>query len=109
MRLKTLGVFLMTAMAFFTALYWLTDVSRRDAVYAAQQRELLEFGQQIFGPDTVVVEVNMTSGAMDPAEVEIPVNGTVRFNNKSDAEQTVSTAGAAAFTLTIKAAANATH
>ena len=38
MRLKTLGVFLMTAMAFFTALYWLTDASRRDTVYAAQQR-----------------------------------------------------------------------
>lgn len=109
MRLKTLGVFLMTAMAFFTALYWLTDASRRDAVYAEQQRDLLAFGQQIFGPDTVVIEVNMTAGTMDPAEVEIPVNGTVRFNNKSDADQTVSAAGAAAFTLPIKAGANATH
>ncbi len=109
MRLKTLGVFLLTAMAFFTALYWLTDASRRDAVYAAQQEELLDFGLQIFGPDTVVVEVTMQSGAMDPAEVEIPVNGTLRFINKTDAEQTVSATGTAAFTLTIKAGANATH
>jgi cytochrome c553 len=109
MRLKTLGVFLATAMAFFTALYWLTDASRRDAVYAEQQEELLAFGQQVFGPDTVVVEVTMTSGGMDPAEVEIPVNGTIRFLNKTDAEQTVSSEGAAAFTLTIKPAADSTH
>jgi mono/diheme cytochrome c family protein len=110
MRLKTLGVFLLTAMAFFTALYWLTDVSRRDAVYAQQQRELLEFGQEIFGPDTVVVEVTMTSGAVEPAEVEIPVNGTIRFINETGQDQTVSSSGGAgAFEIEVKADANSTR
>ena len=33
MRLKTLGVLLVTAMAVFTALYWLTDEGRRNAVF----------------------------------------------------------------------------
>jgi mono/diheme cytochrome c family protein len=110
MRLKTLGVFLITAMAFFTALYWLTDASRRDAVYAQQQRELLEFGEQIFGPDTIVVEVTMTSGAVEPAEVEIPVNGTIRFINETGQDQVVSSSGGAgAFSLEVKADANSTR
>jgi cytochrome c553 len=109
MRLKTLGVFLLTAMAFFTALYWLTDVSRRDAVYAQQQRELLEFGEQIFGPDTVVVEVHITGGTIDPAEAEIPVNGTIRFFNDTAEDVVVSGTGRETFQVTIKAAANSTH
>ena len=110
MRLKTLGVFLVTAMAFFTALYWLTDTSRRDAVYAHQQEELLAFGEQIFGPDTVVVEVTMTPGAIEPAEVEIPVNGTIRFINQTGQDVIVSSSvGASAFELQVKADANSTR
>ena len=109
MRLKTLGVFLLTAMAFFTALYWLTDASRRDAAYATQQEELLDFGQQIFGPDTVVVDVHITAGTMDPAEAAIPVNGTIRFYNDTTEDQVVSGTGREAFELPIKAAANSTH
>jgi mono/diheme cytochrome c family protein len=109
MRLKTLGVFLLTAMAFFTALYWLTDASRRDAAYAEQQEELLAFGQQVFGPDTVTVEVHMTGGAVDPAEAKIPVNGTIRFFNDTGQDQVVSGSGREAFVLPIKAKANATH
>jgi mono/diheme cytochrome c family protein len=109
MRLKTLGVFLLTAMAFFTALYWLTDLSRRDAAYARQQEQLLEFGQQIFGPDTVTVEIHMTAGAMQPAEAKIPVNGTIRFFNDTGQDQVVSGAGKESFQLPIKAKANATH
>ena len=109
MRLKTLGVFLLTAMAFFTALYWLTDTPRRDAAYAEQQEELLAFGQQIFGPDTVTVEVHMTGGTIEPAEVKIPVNGTVRFFNDTGADQVVSGSGRESFQLPIKAGANATH
>ena len=106
MRLKTLGVFLVVAMAFFTALYWLTDASRRDATYAAQQEELLAFGEQIFGPDTTVVETHFTAGAFEPTEAEIPVNGTIRFFNDTDQDIVVSTGGSAAFSLTIKAGAN---
>ena len=109
MRLKTLGVFLIIAMAFFTGLYWLTDASRRDAAFAAQQEELLSFGEQIFGPDTVVVEVHMTAGAIDPAEAEIPVNGTVRFFNDTGGDVVVSGTGRETFELPIKAAANSTH
>jgi mono/diheme cytochrome c family protein len=106
MRLKTLGVFLLAAMAFFTALYWLTDASRRDATYAAQQEELLAFGEQVFGPDTIVVEVHITAGAFDPTETEIPVNGTIRFFNDTGQDLVVSTGGSAAFELTITAGAN---
>ncbi|HYM52724.1 MAG TPA: c-type cytochrome [Candidatus Dormibacteraeota bacterium] len=109
MRLKTLGVFLVTAMAFFTALYWLTDTSRRDAVFATQEEELLAFGEQIFGPDTLFVEVTMTAGAIEPAEVEIPVNGTVRFVNETGQEVEVTGGGAGAFELPVNADADATH
>jgi cytochrome c553 len=109
MRLKTLGVFLITAMAFFTGLYWLTDASRRDAAFAAQQEELLAFGEQIFAPDTIVVEVHLTAGTMDPAEAEIPVNGTIRFFNDTGEDQVVSGTGRETFELPIKAAANSTH
>jgi mono/diheme cytochrome c family protein len=48
MRLKTLGVVLITALAAFTMLYWVTDNSRRESVGLAQEDELLEFGKVIF-------------------------------------------------------------
>lgn len=48
MRLKTLGVVLITALAAFTMLYWVTDDSRRESVAVAQEDELLEFGKVIF-------------------------------------------------------------
>lgn len=48
MRLKTLGVVLITALAAFTMLYWVTDDSRRESVAVAQEDELLEFGEVIF-------------------------------------------------------------
>jgi mono/diheme cytochrome c family protein len=51
MRLKTLGVVLITALAAFTMLYWVTDDSRRESVAVAQDDELLEFGEVIFSDD----------------------------------------------------------
>jgi mono/diheme cytochrome c family protein len=51
MRLKTLGVLLVTAMAAFTMLYWLTDQTRRDQIAAEQEDELLHFGEVIFSDD----------------------------------------------------------
>jgi mono/diheme cytochrome c family protein len=51
MRLKTLGVVLLVALAGFTMLYWLTDGPRRDAIAAAQEEELLHFGEVIFSED----------------------------------------------------------
>ena len=48
MRLKTLGVVLVTALSVFTMVYWFTDNMRRDAVAVEQEEELLEFGEVIF-------------------------------------------------------------
>jgi mono/diheme cytochrome c family protein len=51
MRLKTLGVVLISAMAAFTMLYWFTDGSRREAVAVEQEEELLHFGEIVFSDD----------------------------------------------------------
>lgn len=50
MRLKTLGVVLVTAVALFTMLYWLTDEGRRHARDEVQHEALLHYGQELFGP-----------------------------------------------------------
>lgn len=52
MRIKTLGVVLMMAMALFTAFYWLTDTARREATFEAQIEELVAYGEEMFGPPT---------------------------------------------------------
>jgi mono/diheme cytochrome c family protein len=52
MRAKTLGVFLIAAFAFFTALYWMTDASRREARFESDNAELLAYGKELFGPPT---------------------------------------------------------
>jgi mono/diheme cytochrome c family protein len=57
MRAKTLGIFLLIGFALFTAVYWLTDVTRRDAAFATQQEELLEYGHELFGPPTPEIPV----------------------------------------------------
>lgn len=51
MRLKTLGVILVTALSVFTALYWVTDTARREAVGTEQEEELLTYGEVIFSAD----------------------------------------------------------
>lgn len=51
MRLKTLGVVLTIALAAFTVVYWVTDTSRRDAIGAEHEEELLAFGEVIFSDD----------------------------------------------------------
>ena len=50
MRIKTLGIVLVSAMSLFTAFYWLTDASRREARFEAQIEELLAYGEEVFGP-----------------------------------------------------------
>ncbi|MGH2455302.1 MAG: cytochrome c [Candidatus Limnocylindria bacterium] len=55
MRAKTLGVFLILGFALFTAVYWLTDVQRRDARYEEIQAELMVYGEEVFGPPTAEV------------------------------------------------------
>ena len=51
MRLKTLGVVLVTAFAAFTILYWVTDDGRRAAIAAEHEEELLHYGEVIFSND----------------------------------------------------------
>lgn len=51
MRIKTLGVLLVTVLAAFTMLYWFTDAGRRDTIARAQEEELLHFGEIIFSDD----------------------------------------------------------
>lgn len=51
MRLKTLGVLLVTVVSLFTMLYWLTDGIRRDTIAEEQTEELAHFGEIIFSED----------------------------------------------------------
>ncbi len=51
MRLKTLGVFLITLMALFTMFYWVTDGSRRTAAKTSEDKELLAYGSVVFAND----------------------------------------------------------
>ncbi len=50
MRLKTLGVIVLTTLALFTMFYWLTDSARRDAALAEVDAEKLEYAETVFGP-----------------------------------------------------------
>lgn len=52
MTAKTLGVILVSALALFTAFYWITDLQRRDERYNTLQEELVEYGTIVFGPPT---------------------------------------------------------
>ncbi len=89
MRAKTLGVFLVTAMSFFGVFYWMTEEGRLDADFEAQQAELIARGLEYFAPDTIIYDVIVTPDGFDPAELEMPVNATVRFTNQTGAELTV--------------------
>jgi len=51
MRLKTLGVLLVTVVSLFTMLYWLTDGLRRDTIAAEQSEELEAYGEIIYSED----------------------------------------------------------
>jgi len=57
MRAKTLGIFLLIGFALFTAVYWITDTTRRDAAFETQQEELLAYGHELFGPPTPEIAV----------------------------------------------------
>jgi mono/diheme cytochrome c family protein len=51
MRLKTLGVVMLSALAIGIMLFWLTDGMRREAIAIEQEEELLHFGEIIFSDD----------------------------------------------------------
>jgi mono/diheme cytochrome c family protein len=48
MQLKTLGVIIVTALAVFTVVYWVTDPSRLVSAQAQQQKDLLAYGKRVF-------------------------------------------------------------
>jgi cytochrome c553 len=52
MRIKTLGIVLISALSLFTAFYWVTDPARREHEYQAQNEELVAYGLEMFGPVT---------------------------------------------------------
>ncbi len=56
MRFKTLGIVLLSAMALFTAFYWITDPARRNTAYDDQFTELVAYGKEMFGPKTAANE-----------------------------------------------------
>jgi cytochrome c553 len=51
MRLKTLGVLLVTAMAVFTMVYWILDQPIRDNIAVGQEEELIHFGEIVYSDD----------------------------------------------------------
>lgn len=52
MRIKTLGIVLISALSLFTAFYWLTDPARREDSYKTQNEELVAYGLEMFGDVT---------------------------------------------------------
>ena len=52
MRIKTLGIVLISALSLFTDFYWVTDPSRREHEYRTQNEELVAYGQEMFGDVT---------------------------------------------------------
>ena len=52
MRIKTLGIVLISALSLFTAFYWLTDPARREDAYKTQNKELVAYGLEMFGDVT---------------------------------------------------------
>ena len=52
MRIKTLGIVLISALSLFTAFYWLTDPARREGEYQGQLKELVAYGEEMFGDVT---------------------------------------------------------
>jgi len=50
MRIKTLGIVLISALSLFTAFYWLTDPARRQDAFDTQGEELLAYGEEVFKP-----------------------------------------------------------
>ncbi len=51
MRLKTLGVLVLTSLALFTLVYWVTDGPRRTSAETSLEDEQLAYGKVVFAND----------------------------------------------------------
>ncbi len=58
MRLKTLGVVLITALALFTVFYWVTDTPRRTSSLDTEKTDLLAYGKELFALPTTEKPAN---------------------------------------------------
>ncbi len=58
MRLKTLGVVLIMALALFTVFYWVTDTPRRTSSLDAETTDLIAYGKQLFALPTTAQPAN---------------------------------------------------
>lgn len=101
MTFKTLAVVLLVAMGLFTAFYWLTDASRREATFEEQQAELVALGKEYFGPDNETFNVNVSAAGFDPATITIPENATIGLVNTAGQDLEATGTGAHPFALPI--------
>ena len=79
MRIKTLAIVVMSAMALFTAFYWITDPARREAAYRAQIKELVAYGEEMFGPVTAANDHTADCASCHGAD---GTGGRVRESNR---------------------------
>ncbi len=103
MTSKTLATILLVVMGMFTALYWLTDASRREGVFEEQQAALVTLGLEYFGPDNQTYEVTVSPAGFDPATITIPENATIGLVNTVGTDLTAIGTGAHAFELNVPA------
>lgn len=108
MRFKTLGIVLVSAMALFTAFYWITDTARRDTRYEDQFAELLAYGEELFAPDNIIYDVTVSAAGFEPATIRIQVHATIQFISTLDSDVIVRGTGGHAFELAVKAGLKAT-
>lgn len=108
MRFKTLGIVLVSAMALFTAFYWITDPARRDTRYEDQFADLLTYGEDMFAPDNIIYDVTVSESGFDPATIQIEVNATIQFVSALGSDITVRGTGAHVFELPLQAGLKAT-
>ena len=108
MRFKTLGIVLISAMALFTAFYWITDPARRDTAYKDQFTELVAYGGEMFAPDKIIYPVAISAAGFDPATISVEVNAAIEFTSTLDSDVTVRATGSNVFEVELKPGKKAT-
>jgi mono/diheme cytochrome c family protein len=106
--MKALGVALMVGFAAFTTFYWISDAPRRDAEAVTDVEEQLEFGRIVFLPDdTFTVSVELTDAGFGLTSLDVFLNTTLSFENKTDAPITVTGTGATPFEAEVEPSGSA--
>ncbi|MGH7186887.1 MAG: hypothetical protein ACREIB_11505, partial [Pseudomonadota bacterium] len=108
MRFKAVGIVLLSAMALFTAFYWITDPARRETAYETQFEELVAYGEEMFAPDNIIYPVALSEAGFEPATIEIEVNAVIEFSNTLGSDIALRATGPNPFELAVRAGAKAT-